>query len=164
MRALLHVVTADDSATKGTRRRTYALPQLSQRKPPRRFLPKRCVVKLSLGNVMSAPSACCSIAALLSRSTLTRSRCKWGEPFEHSPFKELFSLSPAVLPPATAAPITAAQQYRYPSKRVQRDILRHPSPDHGEGITAGVEVRRRPRMAATRWVCGAAPSFLSERR
>jgi len=40
----------------GTRRRTYAPPQLRQRKPPRRFLPKRCVVKLSLGNVTAAHS------------------------------------------------------------------------------------------------------------
>jgi hypothetical protein len=31
-------------------------------------------------------------------------------------------------------------------------------------VTAGVEVRRRPQMAAIRSVCGAAPSFLSERR
>jgi hypothetical protein len=41
------------------------------------------------------------------------------------------------------------------------------APDHNERIylrvTAGVEVRWRPRVA-TRWVCGAAPSFLSERQ
>jgi hypothetical protein len=50
------------------------------------------------------------------------------------------------------------------SKRVQRDVPHRPSPDHGAGITAGAEVRRRPRVAATPWVCGAAPSFLWERR
>jgi len=56
MRALLPMATADDAATMGTRRRTYAPPQLRQRKPPRRFLPKRCVVKLSLGNVTAVHS------------------------------------------------------------------------------------------------------------
>src|SRR6267378_6655672 len=55
--ALLRLATADDdAATIGTGRRTYALPQLRQRKPPRRFLPKRCVVKLSLRNVTAAHS------------------------------------------------------------------------------------------------------------
>jgi hypothetical protein len=56
MQALLHVATADDTATMGTRRRTYAPPQLRQRKPPRRFLPKRWVVKLSFRNVAAAHS------------------------------------------------------------------------------------------------------------
>jgi len=54
--ALLRLATADDdAATIGTGRRIYALPQLRQRKPPR-FLPKRCVVKLSLRNVTAAHS------------------------------------------------------------------------------------------------------------
>src|SRR5260370_2752796 len=56
MQALLHVATADDTATMGTRRRTYAPPQLRQPKPPRRFLPKRWVVKLSLRNVTASHS------------------------------------------------------------------------------------------------------------
>jgi hypothetical protein len=56
MRPSLHTAAGDDTATMGTRRRTYAPPQLRQFKPPRRFLLKRCVVKLSLGNVMVAHS------------------------------------------------------------------------------------------------------------
>jgi len=50
------LATADDTATMGTRRCIYAPPQLRQCKPPRRFLLKRCVAKLSLGNVTAAHS------------------------------------------------------------------------------------------------------------
>jgi hypothetical protein len=54
----------------GTRRRTYAPPQLRQRKPPRRFLPKRWVVKLSLRNVAAAhsPKDLSAVRVLLNRS------------------------------------------------------------------------------------------------
>ena len=60
----------DDIATMGTRRRTYAPPQLRQCKPPRRFLLKRCVVKLSLGNVTVAhsPKDLGAIRVLFTRS------------------------------------------------------------------------------------------------
>jgi hypothetical protein len=40
----------------GTRRCIYAPPQLGQCNPPRQCLFKRCVVKLSLGNVTAAHS------------------------------------------------------------------------------------------------------------
>jgi CheY-like chemotaxis protein len=58
-----------DTATMGTRRRTYAPPQLRQRKPPRRFLPKRWVVKLSLRNAAAAhsPKDLSAVRVLLNR-------------------------------------------------------------------------------------------------
>src|SRR5260221_5322193 len=54
MQALLHMATADEATD--TRRRTYAPPQLRPCRPPRRLLPKRHVVKLSLGNITAAHS------------------------------------------------------------------------------------------------------------
>ncbi len=48
-RAESKLATADDTATMGTRRCIYAPPELRQCNPPRQFLFKHCVVKLSLG-------------------------------------------------------------------------------------------------------------------
>jgi hypothetical protein len=113
-----------------------------------------------------------------------------GEPFEHSPFKRLFSISPLrtitvpslqITPTSRQIMVVSYQSLHHrpcgsplgygrtdhrckaiwnPAKRVQRDIPHRQSPDHGAGITAGVEIRCRSRVAATPWVCGAAPCFL----
>jgi hypothetical protein len=64
------MATGDDTATVGTRRRTYAPPQLRQCNPPHRFLLKRCVVELSLGNVTVAhsPKGLGAVRVLFTRS------------------------------------------------------------------------------------------------